>query len=132
MPSSALYDYGDSLRIGTNAARDDEKDLDKVYCRTDYYKAYTQGWLEVCGSILTEGELELLPSAPMTITMEDGIRFLGDYIGGDTYYKTSYPGQNLDRSRTQLALVRDMFDKKDELLDITNSIYSELGLKVAT
>lgn len=129
MPSSALYDYGDSLRIGTNSARDDEKDLSKVYCLTEYYEAYTKGWLEVCGKVLTENELGYLPMAPMTITMEDGIRFLNDYISGDTYYKISYPTQNLDRSRTQLVLAEDMFSKQDKLLMITKDIYLQFGLR---
>ena len=38
MPSSPLYDYGDSMRIGTNTAKDDEKDLSKVSCDLKLYE----------------------------------------------------------------------------------------------
>ena len=94
MPSSPLYDYGDSMRIGTNTAKDDEKDLSKVSCNLNLYEQYARGYLEACGDILTEEELKLLPYASLIITSEDGIRFLMDHIDGDTYYNIYYPGQN--------------------------------------
>ena len=65
--------------------------------------------------MLTREELELLPYASLIITSEDGIRFLMDHINGDTYYNIYYPGQNLDRARTQLKLVEDMEKKWDEM-----------------
>lgn len=130
MPSSPLYDYGDSMRIGTNTATDDEKDLSKVSCDLNLYEQYARGYLEACGDILTEEELKLLPYASLIITSEDGIRFLMDYINGDTYYNIYYPGQNLDRSRTQLKLLEDMEKKLPEIKKILQRIYNELGLKV--
>ena len=45
------------------------------------------------------------------MTFECGMRFLTDYLEGDVYFKTHYPGQNLDRARTQLKLVKDMENK---------------------
>lgn len=129
MPSSPLYDYGDSMRIGTNTATDDEKDLSKVSCNLNLYEQYARGYLEACGDVLTKEELELLPYASLIITSEDGIRFLMDHIDGDTYYTIYYPGQNLDRSRTQLKLVEDMEKKLPEIKKILRKIYAELGLK---
>lgn len=129
MPSSPLYDYGDSMRIGTNTATDDEKDLSKVSCDLNLYEKYARGYLEACGDILTKEELELLPYSSLIITSEDGIRFLMDHINGDTYYNIFYPGQNLDRSRTQLKLVEDMERKLPEIKAILRKIYAELGLK---
>lgn len=128
MPSSPLYDFGDSMRIGTNTATDDEKDLTKVSCNLELYETYAKGYLEACGDILTKEELELLPYSSLIITSEDGIRFLMDHINGDTYYKISYPGQNLDRARTQLKLVADMEKKLPEIRKILQKIYDELGL----
>ncbi len=128
MPSSPLYDYGDSMRIGTNTARDDEKDLSKVSCNLELYEKYARGYLEECGGMLTREELELLPYASLIITSEDGIRFLMDHIQGDTYYNIYYPGQNLDRSRTQLALVADMEKKLPDIVKILRRIYKELKL----
>lgn len=129
MPSSPLYDYGDSMRIGTNTAKDDEKDLSKVSCDLGLYEQYARGYLESCGDVLTKEELELLPYASLVITAEDGIRFLMDHINGDIYYHIYYPGQNLDRARTQLKLVEDMEMKLPEIKQILRKIYTELGLK---
>lgn len=128
MPSTPLYDFGDSIRIGTNTAADDEKDMSKVSCNLELYEAYARGYLEACGRMLTKKELELLPYAALIITSEDGIRFLMDHIDGDTYYNIYYPGQNLDRSRTQLKLVEDMEKKLPEIEQILKKIYKELGL----
>lgn len=129
MPSTPLYDFGDSIRIGTNTACDDEQDLNKVSCDLNLYENYARGWLEACGSILTREELELLPMAALTITSEDGIRFLMDHINGDTYYNIFYPNQNLYRSRTQLKLVEDMENKMPRIQAMFERIYDELGLK---
>ena len=128
MPSSPLYDFGDSMRIGTNTAKDDEKDLRLVSCDLSLYERYARGYLEACGDILTREELELLPYAALIITAEDGIRFLMDYINGDTYYHTDYPGQNLDRARTQLKLLEDMEEKLSDIRSILQNIYDDLGL----
>lgn len=129
MPSSPLYDFGDSMRIGTNTAKDDEKDLSKVSCDLNLYEQYARGYLTACGDVLTREELELLPYASLIITSEDGIRFLMDHIDGDTYYNIYYPGQNLDRSRTQLKLVEDMEKKLPQIKQILRRIYAELGLE---
>lgn len=130
MPSTVLYDFGDSMRIGTNPAKDDEKDLSKVYCDLKLYEAYARGWLEACGKCLTEKELELLPYASIIISFEDGIRFLMDHLNGDTYYYIYYLGQNLDRSRTQLKLAEDMLQKLPEIKKIVPKILKELGIKI--
>ena len=128
MPSSPLYDYGDSMRIGTNTACDDEKDLTKVSCDLGLYERYARGYLEECGDMLTREELELLPFSSLVITSEDGIRFLMDYINGDTYYNIFYAGQNLDRARTQLRLLWDMENKLPQIKEILKTIYADLGL----
>lgn len=129
MPSTPLYDYGDSMRIGTNTAKDDEKDLSKVSCDLEMYENYARGYLEACGDMLTKRELELLPYSSIVISSEDGIRFLMDHIDGDTYYNIFYAGQNLDRCRTQLALVKDMMKKLPEIKKILRNIYEDLGLE---
>lgn len=128
MPSSPLYDFGDSMRIGTCTTKDDEKDLSKVSCNLEYFEVYARGYMEACGDILTKEELELFPYAALIITVEDGIRFLTDHINGDTYYHIDYPGQNLDRARTQLKLLSDMEDKLPKIREILQKIYDELGL----
>ena len=118
MPGSLLYDYGDALRFGASSAAEDEKDLSSVYFDLDKFEAFTKGFLEELKSSITPKEAEFMPFAAKLLTYECGIRFLGDYLNGDSYFKIHYPGQNLDRARTQLKLVWDIENKTDEMTDI--------------
>ena len=115
MPGLTAYDFGDAIRFGANTAVEDEPDTSRVSLSLPLYKAYVKGFMEGCGERLTPKEIETLPLGAKTITLEQGIRFLTDYLQGDTYYQTSHEGQNLDRCRTQLALVADMEQKWDEM-----------------
>ncbi len=108
MPGLALNDYGDSIRFGATTAAEDEPDLSKVHFDLPLYAAYTRGYLEAAGEALTAAEKENLPWGAKLMTLECGIRFLTDYLQGDTYFKIHRPGQNLDRCRTQFKLVADM------------------------
>ena len=121
MPGSALYDVGDAIRYGANNAVEDEKDLSKVYLRKDLFRAFTKGFLEEASSSLTERELALIPESAVLMTLECGMRFLGDYLNGDVYFGIRYPEHNLDRARTQLKLVNDMLANLDEMHAIVDS-----------
>lgn len=118
MPGSSLYDFGDSIRFGANTAAEDEKDLSKVSLNLEYFKAYVEGYLEAAGKSLTEDEIKYLPFAAKLLTLECGIRFLGDFINGDVYFKTEYPEHNLVRARTQFKLVEDMEAKYGDMMRI--------------
>lgn len=118
MPGSILYDFGDSIRFGASSAAEDEHDLDKVYCDMELFEAFTRGFLEQTAKFLTQKEIELLAFSAKLLTYECGIRFLTDYLNGDTYFKTHYENQNLFRARTQLKLVADMEAKSDVMQDI--------------
>jgi len=120
MPGSMLYDYGDSLRFGTNAGDEDDRDLSRVYCDLELFEEFTRGYLEVLGRNLTEKEIELMPMAGQIITLECGMRFLTDYLNGDTYFRTHRPDHNLDRARAQFKLVEDMELHYDEMMSIVN------------
>ena len=111
MPGSLLYDYGDALRFGASSAAEDETDLSKVYCRTECVDAFTRGFLEEFGEVLTPRERELLPFSIKLLTLECGMRFLTDYLSGDTYFGIAYPTHNLDRARNQFKLVSDIEEK---------------------
>ena len=111
MPGSLLYDYGDALRFGASSAAEDERDLSKVYCRTECVDAFTRGFLEEFGEVLTKRERELLPFSIKLLTLECGMRFLTDYLSGDTYFGIAYPTHNLDRARNQFKLVADIEEK---------------------
>lgn len=115
MPGLTAYDFGDAIRFGANTAAEDEPDTGKVSLSLPLYRAYARGFTEGCGGRLTPEEVETLPLGAKTITLEQGIRFLTDYLQGDTYYQITREGQNLDRCRTQLALVADMERKWEEM-----------------
>ena len=108
MPGLAINDFGDSIRFGANHSAEDEKDLTKVNFDIELYEAYTRGFIQGAGGILTAGALEYLPWGARLMTLECGIRFQTDYLDGDHYFRIHYPEQNLDRCRTQFKLVRDM------------------------
>ncbi|MFM1849007.1 MAG: hypothetical protein RL417_2481 [Pseudomonadota bacterium] len=108
MAGSALYDFGDLVRCTAVRAAEDEQDLSKVICDLDLFRALTKGYLEVMGPELVKAEHELLAVAPQCIVLTIGIRFLTDHLNGDTYFKIHRPGHNLDRARTQFALVRSL------------------------
>jgi len=114
MPGLSLYDFGDSIRFGAATAAEDEKDLDKMVMDINLFETYTKGFLSACPG-LTENERDMLPMGAKLMTLECGVRFLTDYLSGDTYFRTHYEGQNLDRCRTQFKLVADMESKWDEM-----------------
>ncbi|MBE6707749.1 MAG: aminoglycoside phosphotransferase family protein [Ruminococcaceae bacterium] len=118
MPGSVLYDFGDSIRFGASSAEEDERDLGKVYMRLELFDDYAKGFLKGLGGSLSEAEMLGLPMGALVITFETGIRFLTDYLNGDTYFATHREGQNLDRARTQFKLVSDMEKKMPEMNSI--------------
>ena len=118
MPGLAMNDFGDSIRFGASTASEDEIDLSKVSCSMELFEVYTKGFLKGCGGQLTKKEIELLPMGAMVMTYECGMRFLTDYLQGDTYFKVHREGHNLDRCRTHIKLVKDMEAKWEIMNDI--------------
>ena len=115
MPGLSLYDFGDSIRFGASSAAEDETDLDKVYVRLEMFDAFAKGFIDGLDHSLTEEEIRSLPMGAYILTLETGIRFLTDYLNGDTYFKIHREHHNLDRCRTQFKLVADMEAHLDEM-----------------
>jgi Ser/Thr protein kinase RdoA (MazF antagonist) len=105
MPSYIFSDVGDFLRTAANTVAEDDPALEKVEFRMDIFKAFMAGYLDSAGVFLTSKELELLPEGAAMFPYMQAVRFLADYINGDTYYKTSYPEHNLVRTRNQMRLL---------------------------
>ena len=129
MPGYSVNDFGDSIRFGASTAAEDEKDLDKVHFDIELYRIYAKGFLEGSKGTLTEAEKELLPIGAKMMTIECGMRFLTDYLLGDTYFKTSYPEHNLIRCRTQFKLVSEMESKWKEMNEIIKKASKESIIK---
>ena len=118
MPGLAVHDFGDSIRFGASTGDEDEPDLSKVNCDLHLFQLYTEGFLKGCQGSLTETERAMLPMGAKVMTYECGMRFLTDYLQGDTYFKTHRVGQNLDRCRTQIKLVEDMEANWEKMAEI--------------
>ena len=124
MPGLALYDFGDMCRTSTANAAEDEQDLSKVFSRMDMFEAIAKGYCRGA-KFLTQGEKEELAFSARLITMTIGIRFLTDYLQGDTYFHIKRPGHNVDRCRTQLKMVKSMEDQADEMEAIIKKALAE-------
>ena len=115
MPSFVFSDFGDFLRTAANTGAEDDPDLDKVSFNMEIFKAFAGGYLESAGVFLTPVERENLPFAAMLFPYMQAVRFLTDYINGDTYYKIRYPEHNLVRTCAQWKLFCSARQKLDEM-----------------
>ncbi len=125
MPGTVLYDFGDMVRTSTCSAAEDETDLSKINLNVSWFEALAQGYLSEALEFLTDIEREYLVFSGKLITFEQGIRFLTDYLEGDTYYKTQNGTHNLDRCRNQFKLVESIEEKEKELERIVKNILTE-------
>lgn len=108
MPNFIFSDFGDFLRSAANTGKEDDKDLDNVNFNMDIFKAFTEGYLKSARCFLTPLEIENLPYAAALFPYMQTVRFLADYINGDTYYKTQYAEHNLVRSKAQFKLLQSV------------------------
>jgi thiamine kinase-like enzyme len=122
MPGTSLFDVGDLIRTVTTRAAEDETDLSKVEFDLEFFEALLGGYLSEAGKFLTPPELELICEAGRNITQIMGLRFLTDYIEGDRYYRIARQDHNLDRCRTQIALIKSMDHKWEKAEKIVKSL----------
>ena len=118
MPGSSLFDFGDAIRSYANTGEEDDRDLSRVGMSLDMFRAYTEGYLSQRAKQLTEPEIDNLAFSARYITYEQVLRFLMDYIDGDTYYKIKYPEHNLVRTHAQYELLRSMEKQYGTMCDI--------------
>ncbi len=96
-----IYDLGDLVRTLVSPVSEEEKDLDKIVFRKEFYKAVIDGYL----SEMNDVDRSLASFAGQMMTYIMAIRFLADFLRGNTYYHVTYADQNLVRARNQLRLV---------------------------
>ena len=106
MPNFIFSDFGDFLRSAANTGAEDDKDLDNVNFNMDIFRAFAEGYVKSAKCFLTPVEIENLPYAACLFPYMQTVRFLADYINGDTYYKTQYAEHNLVRSKAQFKLLQ--------------------------
>jgi thiamine kinase-like enzyme len=115
MPSFVFSDYGDFLRDAANTGAEDDPNLDNIDFNMEIFKAFTKGYLEGTKNFLLPIEKENLPYAVLLFPYMQTVRFLTDYINGDSYYKIKYPEHNLVRTRAQWRLFEKVEEKEDLL-----------------
>ena len=106
MDGTCLADVGELVRSSAAPAAEHRSapvELDRVV-------AVVSGYLSTAGALLDTNERALLSWAGALLSFENGVRFLTDHLQGDPYFGASYPGQNLDRARAQLALAEDLVE----------------------
>jgi hypothetical protein len=122
MPGLVLYDFGDMVRTTTSPVKEDELDLSKVTMQFPMFEALVRGYLESADEFLSRSEKRLLVFSGKLITFEIGVRFLTDFLVGDTYFKTHREHHNLDRCCTQFKLVESIEQKEEWMNKVVESI----------
>lgn len=110
MPGYAFYDFGDALRTCASTKPEDEENPESIRINKTIYEAFSRGYLEAAGDELTGAERESLPRAPGAFAFLMGVRFLMDYLQGDTYFATAHQEHNLQRARAQLQLMERFYE----------------------
>ena len=121
MPGLMGHDFGDAIRFAANFVEEDCPEYDKVGVDLEVFRAFAEGFLAMTAKTMTETEVETLALSAFVLTAELATRFLADYLDGDLYFNTKYPGHNLVRTRCQIALAKDMLKKMDEMEKIVRS-----------
>ena len=128
MPGLVANDFGDAIRFGASTAAEDETELARVSLSLELYEAFAKGFLSACGKSLTGAEIQSLPLGAKLMTLECGVRFLTDYLSGDTYFHTAHSEHNLNRCRTQMKLVQDMEAKWERMTDIVARVMERVAV----
>lgn len=123
MPGAIAHDFGDAIRFIANTVIEDYPDVDSVALDIDKYKAFAKGFITEVKDNLTELERQTMNLGVFTMTVELAVRFLTDYLNGDKYFKTKYPGHNVDRARNQIALAVDIQNKRALMDDIIKNYF---------
>lgn len=127
MASSVLFDIGDGIRSACSNSFEDETDPEKIFLNLDLTKAYLKGYLEEMAAFLTQTEVNSISLSIMAMTYELALRFLTDYINGDTYFKVKYPNHNKDRFHNQYLLLKDIETKAKEISNFVTNLYNEFS-----
>lgn len=108
MPGYLATDFGDMVRAMAVSASEEEAELDKVFFRSDNFEVICKHFLPPIATLLSKSEKDTFHWGPSYIVFEQLIRFLGDYLEGDRYYKVPHPEQNRVRAANQLKLHQEL------------------------
>ena len=123
MPGAIAHDFGDAIRFIANTVIEDDPDVENVALDISKYEAFTKGFITEVKGNLTDLERQTMNLGVFAMTVELAVRFLTDYLNGDKYFKTKYPGHNVDRARNQIALAQDIKNKRSEMDEIIKKYF---------
>lgn len=118
MPGYLAYDFGDAIRSIINTCAEDEADLDRIGLNIPLFEAYAEGYFKEMVSYLNDEEVDALMDGVLLLPYMQAVRFLTDFLLGDNYFKVQHPHHNLQRTRAQLKLVRELESAEHELRSI--------------
>ncbi len=121
-PGYVTSDFGDGIRTLTNTGEEDDPNLDRVSMDLELFEAFASGFLDSSRDTLSDTEKESLLYAGLLFPYMQAVRFLIDYLDGDTYYKVKHPEHNLIRARAQFKLTQDGEAKMKELRQIIRKL----------
>lgn len=127
MPGYVHFDFGDAIRTGASTAEEDEQDPNRMEMDITLFEAFSKGFFSKTRPILTKAEIAYLPLSAKVMSYIMAVRFLTDYICGDTYYKISYREHNLHRTQAQLKLLKSMEEQYDTMIELVDKLVSENG-----
>jgi aminoglycoside phosphotransferase (APT) family kinase protein len=122
MPGCALYDFGDMVRTTTSPTLEDERDLSKVAMQMPIFRALCRGYIEAAGTFLNPCERAMIAFSGKLITFTIGLRFLTDFLDGDTYFRVHRPSHNLDRACAQFQLVESIAAQESQMQKFADSL----------
>jgi len=122
MPGYFISDVGDMMRTYLSAANEEETDLTKVNVRKDFFKAIYDGYMQEMGDVLTATEKQYFFYAGKFLIYMQAIRFLTDYLQNDIYYGQKYEGQNLNRAKNQVTLLKRYLELEPELNEMIGQL----------
>ena len=114
MPGSLLFDFGDCMRSLISTTEENSIPSDHIDLNWDLARPYMDGFIEASSSIITKEEKKLLPLSCVLLPFLMGVRFLSDFLAGDTYFKVDHELENLYRAKNQLYLAREIMKYKED------------------
>jgi len=115
MPGVVLSDFGDFIRTAGNNGAEDDRNLGNVGLNMEIFRCFSEGYFDGTKPFLTLQEANYLPFGAELMTYMQTVRFLTDYLNGDTYYKIKYPRHNYDRTMAQLTMFQSLESHEKEM-----------------
>ena len=120
-PGLIHYDIGDCLRSGCNVMGEEAEDWEAVQFDIGLCEIILDGYLPQVRGIFTNFDYDFIYDSIRLITFELGLRFLTDYLAGNTYFKVNHPSHNLQRAMVQFQLMESLERQEDEVRKIVES-----------